>query len=291
MYPATFQYHLPESIADALEMAAELEDARFLAGGHSLIPLMKQRLAQPSNLIDLREIAEMRSISGLDGKISIGATVTHWEVQSSALASSLCPLLSQTAGHIGDPQVRNCGTLGGSLAYADAGADYPACILALNAVLICESLAGRRSVNASDWFRGLFTTALEPGELLVEVHVPLIQGRAGSSYRKLPHPASRMAVLGVAVDLTLDEAGACERIRIGINGLGPNAVRATTVEEQLVGRALNDDRLAHATLSLAAGDDIIGDRFVSADDKLPLCRNLIRSAVSTALKTALLSEV
>jgi aerobic carbon-monoxide dehydrogenase medium subunit len=215
MYPAAFRYHAPESIAEALRMAAELPDARFLAGGHSLIPVMKQRFAQPPDLIDLQKIAEMREISALDGRVSIGATVTHWEVQSSALLSRLCPLLPETAGHIGDPQVRNCGTLGGSLAYADPGADYPACILALDAILVCESLAGRRSVDASDWFNGLFTTALEPGELLVEIHLPVIRGRTGSSYRKLPHPASRMAVLGVAVELMVDEAGTCDRIDLG----------------------------------------------------------------------------
>jgi aerobic carbon-monoxide dehydrogenase medium subunit len=287
MYPAPFRYHLPENVAEAVEMAATLEDARFLAGGHSLIPAMKQRLAQPSDLIDLREIADMRKIRALDGKVAIGATVTHWEVQSSTLAASLCPLLSQTAAHIGDPQVRNCGTLGGSLAYADPGADYPACILALNAVLVCESLAGRRSVDASDWFKGLFVTALEPGEMLVEVQVPVIRGRAGSSYRKLPHPASRMATLGVAVDLALDDAGACERIRIGVNGLGSSAVRASAIEEQLIGRVIDEDRLIQATLSLVALDDVSGDRFVSAEDKPPLCRNLIQSAVSMALEDAL----
>jgi carbon-monoxide dehydrogenase medium subunit len=291
MYPAAFRYHAPESIPEALRMAAELPDARFLAGGHSLIPVMKQRFAQPPDLIDLQKIAEMREISALDGRVSIGATVTHWEVQSSALLSRLCPLLPETAGHIGDPQVRNCGTLGGSLAYADPGADYPACILALDAILVCESLAGRRSVNASDWFNGLFTTTLEPGELLVEIHVPVIRGRTGSSYRKLSHPASRMAVLGVAVELTVDEAGTCDRIRIGINGLGPNAVRATDVEEPLIGRAIDDDRVARACLLLVAGDHVAGDRFVSADDKLPLCRNLIQSAVSLALEDALQNEV
>jgi carbon-monoxide dehydrogenase medium subunit len=291
MYPAAFRYHAPESVAEALRLAAGLPDARFLAGGHSLIPVMKQRFAQPSDLIDLRKISEMREISALDGRVSIGAAVTHWEMQSSALLSRVCPLLSETAGHIGDPQVRNCGTLGGSLAYADPGADYPACIRAIDAILVCESLTGRRSVNASDWFNGLFTTVLRPSELLVEIHVPVIRGRSGSSYRKLPHPASRMAVLGVAVELTLDEAGACERIRIGINGLGPNAVRATDVEELLTGRAIDDDRVARACQLLTAGDNVGGDSFVSADDKLPLCRNLILSAVSLARENALQNEV
>ncbi|HEY1944780.1 MAG TPA: xanthine dehydrogenase family protein subunit M [Roseiarcus sp.] len=291
MYPAAFRYHVPESIAEAVGMAAELPDARFLAGGHSLIPLMKQRLAQPSDLIDLRKVTEMRQLSALDGQVRIGAAVTHWEAHSSALLSSLCPLLSETAGHIGDPQVRNCGTLGGSLAYADPGADYPACILALNAVLVCESLAGRRSIDSSDWFKGLFTTALDPGELLVEIHIPVIRGCTGSAYRKLPHPASRMAVVGVAVELTLDRAGVCERIQIGINGLGSNAIRAGDIEEQLIGRAIDDDLVARACASLPRVQDISGDRFVSAADKLPLCRNLIRSAVSAALKNAVRTEV
>ena len=291
MYPAAFRYHVPESVAEAVGMAAEHPDARFLAGGHSLIPLMKQRIARPSDLIDLKKITEMRQISTLDGKVSIGATVTHWEVHSSALLSSLCPLLSETAGYIGDPQVRNCGTLGGSLAYADPGADYPACILALNAVLVCEGLAGRRSIDGSDWFKGLLTTALDPGELLVEIHVPVIRGRTGSSYHKLHHPASRLAVVGVAVELMLDRASICERIQIGINGLGPNAFRATDIEKQLTGRAIDDDLLARACTSLTAVEDVSGDRFVSAGDKLPLCRNLIQSAVSVALKNALRNEV
>ena len=176
MYPARFDYHTPRSLAEALDLLHQYgDDAKILAGGHSIVPAMKLRLAQPAHVIDVSGVAELRGISASDGVLDVGAFTTHWEVESSPVVREVLPYLSSVAGRIADPQVRNRGTIGGSLVHADPAADYPASVLALDAELVCFGDAGARIVPASEWFIGLMATALNEGELLGRVRFPLLE--------------------------------------------------------------------------------------------------------------------
>src|SRR6266851_2416498 len=192
MYPAAFEYHAPTSVRDALGLMGRLgDDAKLLAGGHSLIPMMKLRLAQPKHVIDLRKVPGLSGIKEDGGAIVIGGMTPHWQMESSSLLKSKGPILAETAALIGDPAVRNLGTVGGSLAHADPAADWPAIMIALGAEMVCEGAKGRRTVKVDDWFKGLMATALGEDELLVEVRVPVLAAGSGAAYMKFPHPASR----------------------------------------------------------------------------------------------------
>src|SRR3989441_6515735 len=199
MYPAAFEYHAPTSVRDALGLIGRFkDDAKVLAGGHSLVPMMKLRLAQPKHVIDLRKVTGLAGIKEEGGAIVIGAMTTHWQMESSSLLKSKCPILSETASVIGDPQVRNLGTTGGSVAHADPAADQPATMIALGVELVCEGPKGRRTVKVDDWFQGLMSTAVGEDEILVEMRVPAWPAGSGGAYFKFPHPASRFAVVGAA---------------------------------------------------------------------------------------------
>ena len=190
MYPAQFDYHSPASVQEAISLLGRLkDDAKVLAGGHSLLPMMKLRLAQPKHLIDLRKVPGLSGIKEDGGAIAIGALTTHYAVESSSLLKQKCPLLTETAGTIGDPQVRNMGTIGGSLAHADPAADYPAAVIALGAELVAEGPKGKRTIKVDDFFKGLLTTALQPQEILVEIRIPAWPAGTGTAYMKFPHPA------------------------------------------------------------------------------------------------------
>src|SRR5919109_3334399 len=191
MYPAAFEYHAPASVADALKLLGKLDDAKILAGGHSLIPMMKLRLAQPKHLIDLRKVPGLTGIKEDKDMIAIGAMTTHWEVESSKVLKAKCAVVSETAAMIGDPAVLNKGTIGGSLAHADPAADMPATVIALGAEFVCEGPKGRRTVKVDDWFQGLMATAVRDDEILVEIRVPIPAAGTGAAYMKFPHPASR----------------------------------------------------------------------------------------------------
>src|SRR2546425_5330295 len=208
MYPAAFDYHAPKNVKEALGLLGKLkDDAKILAGGHSLIPMMKLRLAQPKHLIDLRKVPGLSGIKA-DGKaLVIGAMTTHWEVESSSAVKSKLPVLAEVASVIGDPAVRNKGTIGGSLAHADPAADWPAAMIALGAEMVCEGPKGKRKVGVDQWFLGLMATALKEREILVQVRVPLLPAGSGAAYMKFPHPASRFAVVGACAALTLDKQG------------------------------------------------------------------------------------
>ena len=199
MYPAAFEYHAPGSVQEALGLLGQLkDDAKILAGGHSLIPMMKLRLAQPKHLIDLRKIKTLAGIKEEGGALVIGAMTTHYQMESSKVVKDRIPVLSEVAGVVGDPQVRNLGTIGGSLAHADPAADWPASMIALGAEFVCEGPRGRRTVKVDDWFQGLMSTAVREDEILVEIRVPIPAAGTGAAYMKFPHPASRFAVVGVA---------------------------------------------------------------------------------------------
>ena len=286
MYPAAFEYHAPASVADALKLLGKLDDAKILAGGHSLIPMMKLRLAQPKHLIDLRKVPGLNAIKEEGGTIVIGAMATHWEVESSKLLQAKCPVVSDTAKIIGDPAVRNKGTIGGSLAHADPAADMPATVIALGAELVCQGAKNKRTVKVDDWFQGLMSTALGEDELLVEIRVPALAAGTGSAYMKFAHPASRFAIVGAAAVITVDKQGTCTKAGVGITGAGTKAVRAKGVEAGLVGKRLDAATIEAAAQKAADGVDVQADLQGSVEYKSHLCRVFARRAVEAALKKA-----
>lgn len=287
MYPAAFEYHAPTSVQDALGLLNRYRDeAKLLAGGHSLIPMMKLRLAQPKHVIDLRRVPGLKGIREEGDTLVIGAMTTHWEMESSPVLRQRCPILAETAAVIGDPQVRNLGTFGGSLAHADPAADQPATVIALGAEMVCEGPRGRRTVKADDWFQGLMTTALREDEILVEIRVPVWPAGTGGAYLKFPHPASRFAVVGVAAVVTLDRGGTCTRAGVGVTGAGTRAVRARGVEAGLVGRRLDAAAIEAAAAHAAEGVDVQADLQGSVEYKQHLCRVFARRAVARAVERA-----
>ena len=287
MYPAAFEYHTPTSVKDALGLLGKLgDDAKILAGGHSLIPMMKLRLAQPKHLVDLRKVPGLSGIKEDKGALAIGAMTTHWQVESSALVKSKVPVLCEVAGIIGDPAVRNLGTVGGSLAHADPAADWPAIMIALGAEMVCEGPKGRRTVKVDDWFKGLMATALGEDELLVEVRVPLLSPGSGAAYMKFPHPASRFAVVGVAAEVTLDKQGTCTKASIGVTGAGTKAVRAKGVEAGCTGKKLDAATIEAAAQKAADGVDVQADLQGSVEYKSHLCRVFAKRALTEAVKRA-----
>jgi carbon-monoxide dehydrogenase medium subunit len=286
MYPAAFEYHAPATVKDALKLLGKLDDAKLLAGGHSLVPMMKLRLAQPKNIIDLRKVSGLTGIKEDKGVITVGAMVTHWEVESSKVLKAKAPVVSETAAIIGDPAVRNKGTLGGSLAHADPAADMPATAIALGFEFVCEGAKGKRTVKVDDWFKGLMTTALKDDELLTQIRIPVWPAGSGAAYLKFPHPASRFAVVGVGAAVTLDKNGTCTRASIGITGAGTKAVRAKGVEAALTGRPLDAATIEAAAQKAAEGVDVQADLQGSVEYKSHLCRVFARRALEAALKRA-----
>jgi carbon-monoxide dehydrogenase medium subunit len=286
MYPAAFEYHAPSSVQDALGLLGKLEDAKILAGGHSLVPMMKLRLAQPKHLIDLRKVPGLTGIKEEGGTIVIGAMATHWEVESSKILQAKCPVVSDTAKIIGDPAVRNKGTIGGSLAHADPAADMPATAIACRFEFVCQGPKAKRTVKVDDWFQGLMTTALGEDELLVEIRVPALAPSTGSAYMKFAHPASRFAVVGAAAVITVDKSGKCSAASVGITGAGTKAVRAKGVEAALTGKTLDAATIEAAAAKAADGVDVQADLQGSVEYKSHLCRVFARRAIEAALKNA-----
>lgn len=284
MIPAQFDYARANTLDEALNLLAQNEDAKILAGGHSLIPAMKLRLTQPPLLIDIGRIKDLSYIREEDGQIRIGAMTTHYQIESSDLLKQICPLLPECASHIGDMQVRNKGTIGGSLAHSDPAADWPAAILALNAELVAVSKNGERTIKADDFFVDLLTTALEPGEILREIRVN--KNGTRQAYVKMPHPASGFAVVGVAANLLVNGSNECQSASIGITGVSSKAYRASAVEGALNGASLNDDTIQSAAAHATEGEDVNGDLFASADYRRHLAEVYTKRAIEAAIKRA-----
>jgi carbon-monoxide dehydrogenase medium subunit len=274
-------------VQEAISLLGRLgDDAKLLAGGHSLIPMMKLRLAQPKHLIDLRKVPGLAGIREDGGSIAIGAMTTHWQVESSKLLQARTPVVSDAAGMIGDPQVRNLGTIGGSLAHADPAADMPAVMIALGAEFVIEGARGRRTVKVDDFFKGLMMTAVGPDEILAEIRVPVPPAGSGAAYLKFPHPASRFAVVGVCAALTVDGKGICTKAGVGVTGAGTKAVRAKGVEAGLAGKALDQAAIEAAAAKAAEGVDVQADLQGSAEYKAHLLRVHARRAIEAALGRA-----
>ena len=273
MIPAQFDYTAPETLGEALS-ALSSGDAKLLAGGHSLIPTMKLRLAQPEKLVDLANIPDLQFIAETDGMIRIGAMTTHYQVESSQLLSEKCPLLAKSAASIGDVQVRNRGTIGGSVVHADPAADYPAALLALEAKVKLVSAAGERVVDYEDFVVDALTTAIEPGEILTEVHVPV--DSAGVSYRCIVQPASGYAIVGVAARV------GDGLVRVGVTGAGPKAFRAKAVEAALGAGVVTRESIAAAAALAADGVELLSDLHANEDFRAALLKTETRRALEEA---------
>lgn len=286
MYPASFEYSAPTSLDEVVALLAKYGDgARLLAGGHSLVPLMKLRLAQPGHIVDLRRVTTLRGVRRESSALAIGAMTTYAELASHPDVRDAAPIIVDAASHIGDPQVRNRGTIGGSLAHADPGADLPSVMLALGATLTVAGPSGTRAVAADDFFVDMYTTALAPNELLTEIRVPLPAARAGGAYVKHPHPATRFAVVGVAATLELERlSDRVQRVRVAVTGFGGKPLRGIAAEEALAGQSLNDESIATAAARLA---DAGAAATASADEyKAQLARVYAERALRKAAERA-----
>ncbi len=288
MIPAGFEYHAPKSLEEALRLLGRHGDeAKLLAGGHSLLPLMKLRLAAPRYVIDLGRIRGLRYLREDDGRIAIGAMATHSDILESPLLREKCSLLPKTAHEIGDVQVRNRGTLGGSLAHADPAADYPAAILALDAEIVVLSTGGTRTIPAREFFVDMLTTALAPGEILTEVRVPVLPPKTGTAYLKLHQPASGFAIVGAAACLGLGPAGAIETVALGITGVAPKAYRAVEVEKALTGKRPSEKLLSDAARRAVPPDaEPLSDLHASAEYRKAMAVVFARRALERALARA-----
>ncbi|MGI9075811.1 MAG: FAD binding domain-containing protein [Gemmatimonadaceae bacterium] len=286
MYPAPFEYHAPGSLDDAIALLGEYgEDAKLIAGGHSLLPLMKLRFTQPAHLIDLRKIPGLAEIRDEGSSVVIGARTTHAMLEASAVLQRKIPLLAETAGCIGDPIVRNIGTIGGSLAHADPGADLPAAILALEAEMTAVGPRGARIIPAREFFVGTLTTALDATEVLSEIRVPVPPERSGSAYEKFAHPASRYALVGVAAIISLGSGDVIQQARVGITGVGTRATRSARVEQALTGKRADDSLIRDAASHAADGLEPRGDLQGPPEYKAHLVRVSTRKALNRALES------
>jgi carbon-monoxide dehydrogenase medium subunit len=272
MYTAEFTYHRATNLQEAIQMLQQNPEAKLLAGGHSLIPAMKLRLATPPALIDISRLPELRGIRKEGDTLVIGAATTYFEIESSELVKQAVPILVEAIEQIGDPMVRNRGTIGGSLAHADPAADLPAVVLALDARLKIQGPSGARVVDVDSFFQGMFTTAVGPGEILTEVHIPLGQG-ARMAYEKFPHPASRYAVVGVAVVL------GAKGLRAALTGAGERAVRLSRLEQALSGQPLNAQSIEAACHNLVDAAELMGDHNFSAEYRAHLVDVLAKRAL------------
>lgn len=280
MIPANFDYQSPNTLKEALDLLAANAEAKILAGGHSLLPAMKLRLATPHTLIDIGRVAGLNHIRESNSQVVIGAMTPHADVASSKVLHKSSPLLALAAAQIGDTQVRNRGTIGGSLAGAHPAADYPAAVLALDAEIVAVSRNGERVLRATDFFTGMFSTALRPDEIITEVRVPNTGGE-NVAYMKFHHPASGYAVVGVAV--RLKQAGAkIDSVAVGITGVSHIAYRAAGVENALRGKPLS--AIPHAAEHAADGADAVGDHFASAEYRKHLATVYTRRALEQAAR-------
>jgi carbon-monoxide dehydrogenase medium subunit len=283
MIPAQFDYAAPSTLDEAVALlASHADDAKILAGGHSLLPAMKLRLAQPAVVIDIGRIKDLSYILEDSERILIGAMTTHYEIESSARLKEICPLLPECAASIGDAQVRNRGTIGGSLAHADPAGDFPPAVLALGAEIVAVSPRGERTIKIEEFFVDMLTTALTADEILREIRVPVPPARSGHAYEKVPQPASGFAVVGVAVQLTRGADGKCETAVVALTGVGAKAYRASGVEQALIGTNLDAQAISNASSHAADRIDANSDLYASADYRQHLARVHTRRAIERA---------
>lgn len=285
--PAAFDYHVAKTVDDAVALLEQYGDeAKLLAGGHSLLPTMKLRMAQPGHLIDLGRIDGLSYIREEADHVAIGALTTYHKIEHSDVLRRHFALLPEGTAQIGDQQVRNRGTIGGSVAHSDPAADMPGLVLALKSVIVAHGPKGRREIAADDFFLDLFATALEPNEVITEIRVPHLPAHSGSAYEKLANRASHYAVAGAAVTVTLNADGTCAAASVVITGASVKPTRATAVEAALVGQKLDEATIAAATSHAADGLELVEDIHGSKAYRAQMTTVVTKRAIARAVERA-----
>lgn len=286
MIPAGFDYHTPRSVADAIKLLGELgPEAKLLAGGHSLLPMMKLRFAAPSHLIDLGRISDLRGIAQAGDEIRIGAMTTEADLLGSKLLAEEVPLLVEGASWIADPQVRYKGTIGGDISHGDPGNDHPALMLALDASFVLTGPKGERVVKADGYFLGLYSTLLEPDEILTQIRIPVPAAGSGWSYSKLKRKAGDFATAATAVVLQM-KGGKVAKVAIALTNVGPTALKASAAEDSLVGKAIDEASLNEAARLAMSICDPVPDQRGDAAYKTAMCGEMTRRALQAAAARA-----
>ncbi len=286
MIPGEFQYFAPTTVDEAVSLLQQHgEDAKLLGGGHSLLPAMKLRLTTPAVLIDVTKISDIKGVS-VNGSVTVGGGATYHAVASNDAVRSACGVLSDCVAQIGDTQVRNRGTIGGSLAHADPAADLPAVALALGATITAQGPGGARTINADDMFVEMLTTALEPNEIITSVSFPRLGAGAGAAYEKMRQPASRYAIVGVAAYVKLGSDGNVAEARVAVTGAGPKATRQDATEAAITGT--NGDDAAIAAAADKAGEDMdyLGDIHASEEYRRAMVKVYTKRALAKAIAQA-----
>lgn len=283
MYPAEFSAIIPRTLDEVLDALSKYEDARVLAGGQSLIPLMKLRVLTPKYIIYLGKVPGLSYIRVEGDKLVIGAMTTHAEIASSDIARSRNPLISEVASKIGDLQVRNMGTIGGSLAHADPAADYPAAILALEGEVVARSKGGARVIKAQEFFKDAYTTDLRRGELITEVRLPVLGNNVGTAYEKLVFRATDFAIVGAAVVLHMD-GNRVVKARVALTGVGSTPVRARGVEEELEGKSINEELIIRASRRASEGLKPPSDIRATSEYRRDMAVVMVKRALLRAYK-------
>ena len=285
MFATEFEYKKASTVVEAIQLLGNTTDAKLLAGGHSLLPMMKLRLARPGTIIDIGGIEELKGISVENGTLRIGALTTHAEIASSSQVRSAAGILWEAAQGIGDPQVRNRGTIGGNVAHADPASDLPTVLTAMNAKFSIQgpgglTRRGSRTVSADEFFVGAFTTALEENEILTAIEMPVLAENQHAEYAKMAHPATSFAIVGAGVVVTMDHH-TCTAASVAVGGLTPIPVRAPSVEQALVGQELTAETIAAAADLVAndLGSDILGDIFASTEYRRAMAAVELKHAI------------
>ena len=285
MVTSTFDYHAPSTVEEAVALLDDNADAKVLAGGHSLIPMMKLRLSEPSVVVDIGRVDGLSYVNESGGSLAIGAMTSYYDIINSDSVQQNAPVVAEAAGQVADPQVRNMGTIGGSLAHSDPAADLPAVMLALGAEIVATSSGGSRTISADDFFVDLFTTALEPNEILTEIRIPAQGANSGAAYAKMANKASHFAIVGVAASVTV-ENGSVTAARIGVTGAGSSASRASDSEARLVGSSGDANSIRSAAGRAANGIEMNEDIHASAEYREHLTKVFALRAITAAVERA-----
>jgi carbon-monoxide dehydrogenase medium subunit len=287
MIPQSFEYFSPQTVSEAISLLHEHGDgAKILSGGQSLIPMMKIRLARPEYIVDINRLAELQYVKEENGFLKIGGLTREADLEASDLIRSKYPIILDTAQMIADPQVRNMATVGGNLAHGDPANDHPATMLALGAEVVATGKSGVRAIPIGDFFLSIFSTALEHGEILTEIRIPIPPSGSGGAYFKLERKVGDFATVGVAAQVTVDNAGICRRAGIGLTNVGPTPIKAARSEVFLVGKKMDEQQISQAAQLAAEDAEPSSDLRGPAEYKVSMIRELTKRALARALERA-----
>jgi len=288
MIPQSFEYLRPETLSEAIALLDQYgETAKVLSGGQSLIPMMKFRLARPEYIVDINRITDLQYVKEEEGFLKIGGLTREADLEFSNPVQTQYPIILETARSIADPQVRNLATVGGNLAHGDPANDHPATMLALEAEIVATGKSGKRTIPVRDFFLSVFTTALEHGEILTEIRIPIPPSGSGGAYVKLERKVGDFATVGVAAQVTIDTGGVCRRAGIGLTNVGPTPIKASRAEQFLVGRKVDDDQIMGAAQLAAEDSQPSSDLRGPADYKRSMVKELTKRALERARERAL----